>query len=227
MSEDPPGWILARSGLIASEMIKEALAGKGLKPAHAHVVKMLRLPFYNVWAKVNGTEKKFDDTLRMFDNILYEIINKRKTHPPKNELRNIYHPLFDKYGVDLVLNGHNHNYQRTYPVTFNPSKGSEPIVTNQFATGYQGSKDGVVYAIVGTGGEGFHPLLGRQPYVATQFEGKFGFMDVEVSYANPVTKLTGTFYDNLKANVMDNFTIEKEIKGKNPHNVLVQYQQPN
>jgi len=149
------------------------------------------------------------------------------THPPKNELRNIYHPLFDKYGVDLVLNGHNHNYQRTYPVTFNPSKGSEPIVTNQFATGYQGSKDGVVYAIVGTGGEGFHPLLGRQPYVATQFEGKFGFMDVEVSYANPVTKLTGTFYDNLKANVMDNFTIEKEIKGKNPHNVLVQYQQPN
>jgi hypothetical protein len=52
-------------------------------------------------------------------------------------------------------------------------------------------------------------------------------MDVEITYANPHTKLTGTFYDNLNDNVMDNFAIEKEIKNKNPQNVLVQYQQPN
>lgn len=147
-------------------------------------------------------------------------------HPAKNDIRNIYHPLFDKYGVDLVLQGHNHNYQRTYPVTFNPSKQSDPIVTNHFTTAYQGGKDGVIYAIVGTAGEGFHPLQGRQPYVATQFEGKFGFMDIEVSYGNPHTNLTGTFYDNLDGNVMDHFTIEKEIKNRNPQNVLVQYQQP-
>ena len=146
-------------------------------------------------------------------------------HPAKNDIRNIYHPLFDKYGVDLVLQGHNHNYQRTYPVTFNPSKGSAPIVTNPFTTGYQGSKDGVVYAIVGTAGEGFHPLQGRQPYVATQFEGKFGFLNIEISNGNPHTNLTGTFYDNIEGNVMDHFTIEKQIKNKNPHNVLVQYQQ--
>jgi len=148
-------------------------------------------------------------------------------HPAKNDIRNIYHPLFDKYGVDLVLQGHNHNYQRTYPVTFNPSKQSNPVVTNQFTTGYQGSKDGVVYAIVGTAGEGFHPLLGRQTYVATQFEGKFGFLDVEISYGNPHTNLTGTFYDNKGGNIEDHFTIEKEIKNMKPKNVLVQYQQPN
>jgi hypothetical protein len=112
-------------------------------------------------------------------------------------------------------------------VTFNPNKASQPVVTNQFATGYQGNNDGVVYAIVGTAGESFHPLLGRQPYVATQFEGKFGFMDIEITYTNPHTTLTGTFYDNLNDNVMDNFAIEKEIKNKNPQNVLVQYQQPN
>jgi calcineurin-like phosphoesterase family protein len=146
-------------------------------------------------------------------------------HPAKNDIRNIYHPLFDKYGVDLVLQGHNHNYQRTYPVTFNPSKGSAPIVTNHLTTGYQGSKDGVVYAIVGTAGEGFHPLQGRQPYVATQFEGKFGFLNIEISNGNPHTNLTGTFYDNIEGNVMDHFTIEKQIKNKTPHNVLVQYQQ--
>jgi hypothetical protein len=137
-------------------------------------------------------------------------------HPAKNDIRNIYHPLFDKYGVDLVLQGHNHNYQRTYPVTFNPNKGSEPIVTNQFTTGYQGNKDGVIYAIVGTAGEGFHPLEGRQTYVATQFEGKFGFLDIEISNGNPHTKLTGTFYDNQGTGIQDYFTIEKEIKNMKP-----------
>jgi hypothetical protein len=137
-------------------------------------------------------------------------------HPAKNDIRNIYHPLFDKYGVDLVLQGHNHNYQRTYPVTFNPNKGSEPIVTNQFTTGYQGNKDGIIYAIVGTAGEGFHPLEGRQTYMATQFEGKFGFLDIEISNGNPHTKLTGTFYDNQGSGIQDYFTIEKEIKNLIP-----------
>ncbi|HKQ21997.1 MAG TPA: metallophosphoesterase [Nitrososphaeraceae archaeon] len=148
-------------------------------------------------------------------------------HPAKNDIRNIYHPLFDKYGVDLVLQGHNHNYQRTYPVIFNPSKASEPIVTNQFTTGYQGSKDGVIYAIVGTAGEGFHPLQGRQTYVATQFEGMFGFLNIDITNGNPYTKLTGTFYDNKDGKVGDQFTIEKEIKNNDPQNVLVQYQQSN
>ncbi|HJR47799.1 MAG TPA: metallophosphoesterase [Nitrososphaeraceae archaeon] len=137
-------------------------------------------------------------------------------HPAKNDIRNIYHPLFDEYGVDLVLQGHNHNYQRTYPVTFNPNKGSEPIVTNQFTTGYQGNKDGVIYAIVGTAGEGFHPLDGRRTYMATQFEGKFGFLDIEISNGNPHTKLTGTFYDNQGSGIQDYFTIEKGIKNMKP-----------
>jgi flagellar hook protein FlgE len=201
---------------------------------HVHFIVMSTLSDFNVTSDQYKFIEKDLQQASADENVDWMVVTNYgpfytspSTHPPKNELRNIYHPLFDKYGVDLVLNGHNHNYQRTYPVTFNPNKASQPIVTNQFATGYQGNKDGVVYAIVGTGGESFHPLLGRQTYVATQFEGKFGFMDVEITYANPQTKLTGTFYDNLNGNVMDNFTIEKEIKSKNAYNVLVQYQQPN
>jgi len=133
-------------------------------------------------------------------------------HPAKNEIRNIYHPLFDRYGVDLVLNGHNHNYQRTYPVTFNSDKKSNPIVTNELATGYQANYDGVVYAIVGTGGEGFHPLAGRHPYIATQFADKFGFLNIEISNGNPRTNMKGAFYNNEGSTVHDYFTIEKEIE---------------
>jgi hypothetical protein len=50
--------------------------------------------------------------------------------------------------------------------------------------------------------------------VATQFDGKFGFLNIDISNGNPHTKLTGTFYDNRDGNIADQFTIEKEIKNK-------------
>ena len=43
-------------------------------------------------------------------------------HPADSTIRDIYQPLFDKYGVDLVFSGDNHNYQRTFPLKYN-SKG--------------------------------------------------------------------------------------------------------
>jgi hypothetical protein len=38
-----------------------------------------------------------------------------------NAFRSTIWAAFDKYGVDLVLNGHDHNYQRTYPVNLSVS----------------------------------------------------------------------------------------------------------
>jgi hypothetical protein len=88
-----------------------------------------------------------------------------------------------------------------------------------------GNKDGVIYATVGTAGEApVHPLLGRLPYVATQFEGKFGFLNIEIISGGPHTKMFGTFYDNSNGNMMDYFTIEKDVKIQSPRNILVQYQ---
>jgi len=136
-------------------------------------------------------------------------------HKADSDLRTLYSPLFEKYGVDLVLNGHNHNYQRTYPLTYNPNEGSKPIATNAFTTGYNSHKDGIVYATVGTGGVNFYSLEGRDPYMATQFAGKFGFLNIDISNGNPHMKLTGTFYDNKGSQIVDEFTIEKEIKNKN------------
>ena len=120
--------------------------------------------------------------------------------------------LFEKYDVDLVLQAHNHNYQRTFPISYNTTgDSSKPTVNNQFSTGYNSQTDGIVFAIVGTGGEGFYPLDGQASYTATQFD-RFGFLNIDFSNGNPHTKLTGTFYDNKGNEVRDQFTIEKEIK---------------
>ena len=136
------------------------------------------------------------------------------THKAEKDLRDIYHPLFEKYNVDLVLQAHNHNYQRTYPISFNSAgDSSKPFVTtNQNTTRYNNHTDGTVFALVGTGGEGFYPLSGQAPYVANQFDGKFGFLDIGISNGNPHTKLTGTFYDNKDYAILDQFAIEKEIR---------------
>lgn len=137
------------------------------------------------------------------------------THNAEKVLREIYHPLFEKYDVDLVLEAHNHNYQRTYPISYNSAGDSaNPIVTNRNNTGYNNGTKGTIFTIVGTGGESFYPLASQASYVANQFGGKFGFLDVNISNGNPHTKLTGTFYDNRGGNIADQFTIEKEIKNK-------------
>ncbi|MDW0127992.1 MAG: metallophosphoesterase [Nitrososphaeraceae archaeon] len=136
-------------------------------------------------------------------------------HTAFKELRDVYHPIFEKYGVDLVLSGHNHNYQRTHPITYNPNDSSEPVVTNDRTTEYNSQKDGIVFAIVGTGGVNFYSFDGQAPFVDTQFANKFGFLNIDISNGNPHTKLTGTFYDNKGDQILDQFTIGKEIKNKN------------
>ena len=136
-------------------------------------------------------------------------------HTAFKELREVYHPIFEQYGVDLVLSAHNHNYQRTYPLTYNPNDSGEPTVTNTVATDYDGQKDGIVFAIVGTGGVNFYSFNGQAPFVDTQFANKFGFLNIDISNGNPDTKLTGTFYDNKGGKILDQFTIDKDLKNKN------------
>ena len=54
----------------------------------------------------------------------------------ESSLRDIYHPLFDQYGVDLVLEGHTHDYQRSFPIKFNPNSKSNPIITDTNKNNY-------------------------------------------------------------------------------------------
>ena len=53
-------------------------------------------------------------------------------------------PLFDKYHVDLVLQGHNHNYQRGYPLK------ADMVTETRPDSIYQNPK-GSIYMVVGTG----------------------------------------------------------------------------
>ena len=125
-------------------------------------------------------------------------------HPPVTSLRNAYHPLFDKYGVDLVLQGHNHNYQRSFPIAYNSNDPAQPIVTSNENSVYN-DPTGQIYTEVGTGGQDSYTLDGRSPFISQQLVSKGGFLDV--AFPNKQT-MKGTFYDN-SGSIKDEFTIKK------------------
>ena len=124
------------------------------------------------------------------------------------EYRDIYHPLFDKYGVDLVLQGHVHNYQRSYPLNFNQESPSKPLITSTSKANYE-NPSGVIFAIVGTGGVNFHGLSGSASFMAYQQDSKFGILDMHFSD----NKLDAKFVTNDGA-PLDHFSISKTAKKK-------------
>jgi Calcineurin-like phosphoesterase len=124
-----------------------------------------------------------------------------------HNLVDVYHPIFEKYGVNLVLQAHAHTYERTYPLKFNYEDSEEPILTSKDLSNYR-STDGLVIATVGTGGVFSTRLYSPSELTAVQKTDLFGFLNVDVS--SDGTTLIGTFYDNNGGGqIIDQFTITK------------------
>jgi predicted MPP superfamily phosphohydrolase len=128
------------------------------------------------------------------------------THPGLDELQDTYHPLFEKYNVDLVLQAHNHNYQRTYPLSYNVTKQYTPIITDKNTEYYNNIEKGQIFFTVGTGGAEFYNFTGQAPYVVKQLL-RHGFLNVDVDDSG--SKLLVTFYDNSGA-TRDQIIISKQ-----------------
>jgi hypothetical protein len=125
------------------------------------------------------------------------------------ELSQLYHPLFDKYGVDIVLQAHVRNYQRSFPLEFNQESPSNPTITSTSKGEYK-NPNGPIFAIVGTGGgELKHELDGISPFMAYQQDTKFGILDMHFSD----NTLDGKFVA-IDGSTMDHFSLSKTAKKK-------------
>ena len=125
------------------------------------------------------------------------------THPAEIDFRNVYHPLFDQYNVDLVLQAHNHNYQRSYPLSYNQN-GDQPSITDINKSTYNDPK-GEIFVIAGTGGKSIYDIKSKSSFTSSQFE-DYGILEVAISGAS---QLTGTFYSDNGNKILDSFTIVK------------------
>ena len=135
-------------------------------------------------------------------------------HPDDFNIRDIYHPLFDKYNVDLVLTSDNHNYQRTFPLKYNNGDSSNPIVANKDQNNYD-TYNGIIYLVTGTAGRSHYEFEGQAPFIVKQDDKNFGFLNIDVNGKT----IKGTFYTNRYGSgsdiespndILDDFTISKK-----------------
>lgn len=140
-------------------------------------------------------------------------------HPSDSSIRDLFHPLFDKYGVDLVFSGDNHNYQRTFPLKYNNNgDNSNPLVFNKNTNDYN-NDDGVIYIICGTAGRSHYAINEQSSFVSKQDDKNFGFLNIDIKdkslkgifYANPVSNYKDISTDNI--NIIDHFSISNENNG--------------
>lgn len=158
--------------------------------------------------------KNIDWIFVMFHKPMYSSLSKQFE---EYIIRDKYQNLFDTYGVDLVIQGHNHIYSRTLPLSLNKVDISQPIVdknsdNNNTFTNPKGS----VFLVVGTGGDELYGLVGQQYYVANQYNKGFGFLDINIAGK----RLDAKFYDlNLSCQLKISKKKERELI--NPQSCLL------
>ena len=153
-----------------------------------------------------------------FHKPMYTSPNSCSSCSGESSLRDIYHPLFDQYGVDLVLEGHAHDYQRSYPIKFNANSKSNPIITDPNnkinyifpSNPINGKIHGQIHSVIGTGGINFHSLKTplKSFFVSGQSQ-QFGFLNIDIQ--NNGQTLVGKFLSNdpSPSSPLDQFTITK------------------
>jgi hypothetical protein len=134
--------------------------------------------------------------------------------PDETDFRKAYHPLFDKYNVDLAFQGHHHAYERMYPITFNDDGKNKPIVSAKDKVKNSNvfqNPDGTIFLTVGTGGAESMTVSKGKPFSAAKEDKKFGIVNISVEKNDDKKNiLTGTFIDNKKNHkILDEFKIMK------------------
>lgn len=137
-------------------------------------------------------------------------------HGADSSWKSTYHPLYDKYGVDLDLCGHNHEYQRTHPLT---NGGTAHDQTE--APDYR-DPTGTIFIVCGNGGRDYYavsgvsggiwakpnpkPTSGANDWSNNLFDSKVGYLMLEEQTDGG--KLIGKFCDGSN-NVKDQWSIRK------------------
>ncbi|MDW0262877.1 MAG: metallophosphoesterase [Nitrososphaeraceae archaeon] len=139
------------------------------------------------------------------------ISSETKNISEKDNLK-IYPPLFAKYGVDVVIQAHVHNYQRTFPILLDSL--TNPMIVTTNTTINEGT--GVSYFTTGGGGHDLYEFQSKSPYVQTQYA-EYGILNVDLNE----TALTLKAYTNKDFRTpKDTFTILKAIDNTKPTPIL-------
>lgn len=132
-------------------------------------------------------------------------------HNGDSDVQRLLSPLISQYKVDLVFNGHNHYYERTYPLK---GGGANPTVVNTNLHYYK-NPDGVIYVTTGSCGAPLYDV-GSAYFLAVAVK-KYHFAKISVFTNNSLHM--ETFLDD-GTTLIDDFWIEKNIGSNPPPNLM-------
>ena len=152
--------------------------------------------------------------------------NSSKVHFEEQHMR-LLSPIFEAGKVDVVFNGHVHNYQRSFPLTFKPDTSSKKeiaatikrkaeqvggdwILDKSFDGTSNQKPKGVIYIVTGAGGQDlYNPEQTNMPNSWQSFTDKFFSTDHSLSFVE-IEKNKFTFKQiGSSGKVIDSFTIVK------------------
>ncbi|WNG38155.1 PKD domain-containing protein [Archangium violaceum] len=119
-------------------------------------------------------------------------------HGSEVKLREMYAPVFEQYGVDMVLTGHDHTYERTHPMKGNTA-----------------TAGGITYLVVGTGSHAKAFVPAQPSWSAMRSNRSAGYLDVIIEDGT----LTGQMVTQTGA-VLDTFQITKTLPPRPEQPVL-------
>lgn len=127
--------------------------------------------------------------------IFHQPVYSSGAYDGRTVLQEHYVPLFQEFGVDLVMAGHDHNYQRSFPLLDH-----QPAADG--LSGY-GKDAGPVYVVSGGGGDGVYSFSGPTPEWTAVRNATYHYLVIDVDEAHIRVQAieTGT------GAVLDAFTI--------------------
>jgi 3',5'-cyclic AMP phosphodiesterase CpdA len=104
------------------------------------------------------------------------------THGSEGGVQQYWTPLFDEYSVDLVINGHNHIYERTDPII-----GGNATTTAPIGATVSPAKQGTTYITAGAAGKSLYSFSAPDSY-----EGNIDNVSPVATYVNEPNATTKT-----------------------------------
>ncbi len=113
------------------------------------------------------------------------IFNSMPSRPDRDDLKTTWYPLFDEYNLDIIFTGHNHYYERTYPINQNGefNNSQDPNYLNpQYP----------IQIITAGGGAPLYNIDGNNTSYSAYFNSTYHFCIVDISnnFEDNTTKLT-------------------------------------
>ncbi len=172
------------------------------------------------WLVADLKANQQDWTIAFFHHPLYS----KGRHDSDNsgsamaDLREHYTPIFETYGVDLIISGHNHSYERSFPLIGHRGKAETLLESMKTDPGdgridgdgvYRktGVNDGVIYIVAGSASKAHrYPLDHPANYVSMD---KLGSLVLDIDG----NELNATFV-SPNPEAVDYFTIVRDVIDK-------------